>query len=125
MMRRRTRKYPNLSSEAEVFELLNEGVKTGEVPQGIKRVVPEIRFTVGEHVKVIDGRSATLRASLKRFFRRKDAYASRWRFSAAVRAVELDYLQVGKCSFARILLLSDIIEESARGGCASSNSQVR
>ncbi len=93
---KKNKEIPKPLSEAEVFELLNEGVKTGEVPQGIKRVVPEIRFTVGEHVKVIDGPFSNFTGVIEEVFPEKGRVRVKVEIFGRGTPVELDYLQVGK-----------------------------
>ena len=88
---------PKSLSEAEVYELLNEGHKSAEaVPGAIKRVPVEIRFNVGEHVKVIDGPFNNFTGVVEEVFPEKGRVRVKVEIFGRGTPVELDYLEVGK-----------------------------
>jgi transcription termination/antitermination protein NusG len=88
---------PKPLSEAEVYELLNEGQKSAEVvPGAIKRAPVEIRFNVGEHVKVIDGPFNNFAGVVEEVFPEKGRVRVKVEIFGRGTPVELDYLQVGK-----------------------------
>jgi len=88
---------PKSLSEAEVYELLNEGHKSAEVTPGtIKRAPVEIRFNVGEHVKVIDGPFNNFTGIVEEVFPDKGRVRVKVEIFGRGTPVELDYLEVGK-----------------------------
>jgi transcriptional antiterminator NusG len=93
---RKNKEIPKSLTEAEVFDLLNEGAKAGEVPQIGKRQAPEIRFSVGEHVKVIDGPFNNFTGIIEEVFPDKGRVRVKVEIFGRGTPVELDYLQVGK-----------------------------
>lgn len=88
---------PKPLSEAEVYELLNEGTKAPEaLPGAPKRPHVEIRFNVGEHVKVIDGPFNNFTGVIEEVFPDKGRVRVKVEIFGRGTPVELDYLQVGK-----------------------------
>jgi transcription termination/antitermination protein NusG len=88
---------PKPLSEAEVYELLNEGTKAPEAIAGApKRPHMEIRFNVGEHVKVIDGPFNNFTGVIEEVFPDKGRVRVKVEIFGRGTPVELDYLQVGK-----------------------------
>ena len=85
---------PKPLSEAEVYDLLNEGPRvTGEVSPS-KRAAPEMRFNVGEHVKVIDGPFNNFSGVVEEVFPEKGRVRVKVEIFGRGTPVELDYLQV-------------------------------
>lgn len=94
---RSNKEVPKPLSEAEVYDLLNEGPRvTGEAAPAGKRSAPEIRFTVGEHVKVIDGPFNNFSGVVEEVFPEKGRVRVKVEIFGRGTPVELDYLQVGR-----------------------------
>ena len=95
---RSNKEVPKPLSEAEVYDLLNEGPRAagveGSAPS--KRSAPEIRFTVGEHVKVIDGPFNNFSGVVEEVFPEKGRVRVKVEIFGRGTPVELDYLQVGR-----------------------------
>ena len=87
---------PKPLSEAEVYDLLNEGTKVGGESVSNKRSAPEIRFNVGEHVKVIDGPFNNFSGVVEEVFPDKGRVRVKVEIFGRGTPVELDYLQVGR-----------------------------
>ena len=89
---------PKPLSEAEVYDLLNEGHRTtgdASAPNS-KRAAPEMRFSVGEHVKVIDGPFNNFSGVVEEVFPDKGRVRVKVEIFGRGTPVELDYLQVGR-----------------------------
>ena len=92
---RSNKEVPKPLSEAEVYDLLNEGPRTGEVLPS-RKSAPEIRFNVGEHVKVIDGPFNNFSGVVEEVFPEKGRVRVKVEIFGRGTPVELDYLQVGR-----------------------------